>query len=366
MAGCGADIEANELIQSLTTDNDFTIPDVDFNDDAFKFPGDGTGPMYEAIHPLKESDLTTRTVGGAGLFDGLMVAIGSHLEQQFDKGRIAGAEYTKAYIAAFEGAMGNAVQFLLSKDSAFWQAQTAQVQAITARVQLETSKVQLAAVQLEAMNQKANYALTKMRLATESVNYCIAQFNLTQMLPAQKAGQDLSNDIATYNLANLLPAQLALSNAQKEGQLIENDTASYNLGQMFPMQLALTTAQKEGQEVANDTASYNLTVRLPKEVENLGYQGNMLKEQTEAQRAQTLDTRLDGSPVVGVLGKQKALYAQQIVSYQRDSELKAARIWSDAWITQKTIDEGLVPPDTFTNTNVNEVLETVRINNNLG
>jgi hypothetical protein len=75
---------------------------------------------------------------------------------------------------------------------------------------------------------------------------------------------------------------------------------------------------------------------------------------------------VDGTAVTGVLGKQKALYSQQITSYQRDSELKAARIWSDAWITQKTIDEGLVPPDTFTNTNVNAVLQTVRTNNNLG
>lgn len=366
MAGCGADIEANELIQSLTTDNDFTIPEVDFNDDVFKFPGDSTGAMYDAVKPLVEGDLTSRMVGGSGLFDGLMVALGSHLESQYDKGRIAGAEYTKAYIAAFEGAMGNAVQFLLSKDSAFWQAQSAQVQAITARVQLETAKVQLAATQLEAMNQKANYALTKMRLATESVNYCIAQFNLTQMLPAQKEGQDLSNQIADYNLTMLMPAELAMSQAQKEGQDLSNDTATYNLAQILPMQLLLNTAQKEGQLIANDTATYNLSTRLPKEVENLGYQGNMLKEQTEAQRAQTLDTRVDGTAVTGVLGKQKALYSQQIVSYQRDSELKAARIWSDAWITQKTIDEGLVPPDTFTNTNVNAVLQTVRTNNNLG
>ncbi|MNE83173.1 hypothetical protein D3C80_1799650 [compost metagenome] len=66
-----------------------------------------------------------------------------------------------------------------------------------------------------------------------------------------------------------------------------------------------------------------------------------------------------------MLGKQKLLYGQQITSYQRDSELKAARMWSDSWITQKTIDEGLLPPATFENSTVNSVLEKVRINNNL-
>ena len=121
-----------------------------------------------------------------------------------------------------------------------------------------------------------------------------------------------------------------------------------------------------GQEIANNTATYNLSNVLPKNVENLGFQGEMLKEQTEAQRAQTLDVRKDGAPVVGVLGKQKALYDQQITSYQRDAELKAARIWSDAWITQKTIDEGLVPPTTLANANVEKVLNQIQVNNNLG
>jgi hypothetical protein len=93
----------------------------------------------------------------------------------------------------------------------------------------------------------------------------------------------------------------------------------------------------------------------------------LLEEQTEVQRAQTLNTRTDGvTTVVGVLGKQKDLYSQQITSYQRDAETKAVKIFSDAWITQKTIDEGLVAPTHFTNTEINEVLGVLRTNLNLG
>lgn len=61
------------------------------------------------------------------------------------------------------------------------------------------------------------------------------------------------------------------------------------------------------------------------------------------QRAQT-DVRTDGSTVTGAVGKQKDLYSQQITSYQRNSELSAARVFSDAWITQKTIGRGFVAP----------------------
>ena len=88
--------------------------------------------------------------------------------------------------------------------------------------------------------------------------------------------------------------------------------------------------------------------------------------QSEAQRAQVSDTLSDGTPVAGLIGKQKDLYTQQINSYKRDAEVKAGKLWIDAWITMKTIDEGLLPPDQFTNTEINEVLATLKTNNVLG
>lgn len=277
--GCGADTEANELLVSLTSGDDFVIPDIDLSGPEYQIPGDGTGPAYDPIEPLTEAKLTSRVVGGTGMFDGLMASFSAHLRAEFEKGRITGADYVKAYISLSESALSGAVSYLLGKDQAFWQAQLAQAQAITAKVQLATAKVQMAAVRIEAMNAKAGYALTKLKLSTESVTYCTAQ----------------------YNLSNMLPQQLAA-----------------------------------------------------------------VKEQTEAQRAQTLDTRTDGVPVVGVLGKQKALYTQQITSYQRDSEVKASKLFTDAWITMKTIDEGLLPPSGFQNSSLDQVLTTLKTNNGLG
>ncbi len=282
MSTCGAEDEANGLISSLTQDATFPIPTVDFNDDDFKFP---PGLLDKEVKAITVADLTDGTVTGPGVFDALMRGFKSHLEQEFKANRITGNDYTKAYIALTESAMNQGVAFLLGKDTAVWQAQMAQVQAFTARVQLETAKVQLAAVQFEASAQKANYALTKMKIATEEVTYCSGKYNLQEMLPQQ---------------------------------LI-----------------------------------------------NLKVQETLLKEQAEAQRSQTLDTRTDGTTVVGSVGKQKALYEQQITSYKRNSELSAAKLWSDAWITQKTIDDGLAAPEMFQNLAVNNVLRVIQANNDL-
>lgn len=273
----GGDVNANQLLLSLMEGESITIPEINFNDPSFSIPNDLNSDLYKTVRRLSNEDLTQGVVGGSGTFDALMTGFKAHLREEFDASRISGAEYTKAFIALTEGAMGNATQFLLGRDAAFWQAVTAQANAITARVQLETAKVQYAGVLLEALNARANYALTKLKLATEDVTFASGEFQLTNILPQQRL---------------------------------------------------------------------------------------LLLEQTEAQRAQTLDNRTDGASVVGVLGKQKDLYTQQITSYQRDAEVKAAKLFTDAWTVQKTIDEGLLPPSGFTNASLDPILTTIKDNNN--
>lgn len=175
------------------------------------------------------TDLTVKVDGATAVFDGVMNSVYSHLGSEFEKNRITGADYTRAYIELTSAALSASVQFLLGKDAAYWQSLLIRQQAINAE--------------------------------------------------AQRA---------------------------------------------------------------------------------------LILEQTEVQHAQTMNTRLDGTTAItGAIGKQKDLYTQQIQSYIRDSELKAAKIFADAWITQKTLDEGLTAPTNFTNATVDIVLTKVRTNNAL-
>lgn len=435
---CGADVTANELIESLLAGKDFSVPNVELNSDALKLPTGANNEMYASILRLKVSDLTQGRVGGEGAFDTLMTSVKAHLREEYDKGRITGAEYTRAYSELVTASMQQATQFLLNKDQVYWTAQQSQIQSVIAMIQMESERVRLAALKFDALTSEANYALTKLKLANEDAQYCINKYTLEQMLPSQKAlldaqiqgqisandktryevtnllpkqsealglendGKKISNNTATYNLSAILPKQAAMLEAQRDGQLVQNDqgrytlqnlfpaqlekivadvervnadtevarynlsvllpmqnlTAKYNLEHMLPGQKAMVEAQKEGQDVANITATYNNEFLQPQQLQ-------LLKEQTETQRAQTLDSRADGVPVVGYVGKQKDLYTQQIDSYKRDAEIKAAKLVSDGWMTQKTIDEAAQTPASFQQNMVDSVLNRVKLNNGL-
>lgn len=121
---------------------------------------------------------------------------------------------------------------------------------------------------------------------------------------------------------------------------------------------ALTKMKIATESESYCAALFNADQMLPQQLK-------LLTEQTEAQRAQTLDTRTDGTVVKGSVGKQKELYSQQITSYQRDAEVKASKLFTDAWITQKTIDEGLNPPNGFTNASIDTILTKLKSNNGL-
>jgi hypothetical protein len=102
--------------------------------------------------------------------------------------------------------------------------------------------------------------------------------------------------------------------------------------------------------IANEDARYNGTLA----------QIDLVREQLETARAQTTNTRTNGDAVTGVVGKQKDLYTQQIDSYQKDAAFKVGKMYVDSWLTQKTIDEGLTPPNELINTTVNTVLNRLR------
>lgn len=344
MSDCGMKNAANYLMEELTTDVNMTFPEVDLNDPLFNFPGDINSALYQNVKALTNEDFTARVVGGQGTFDAMMAGVKAHLNEQWDAGRITGDDYSKVYLAMTEAAMSNSVQFLINRDATYWASQTAQLQAITARIQLETEKARLAMAQVEALNAKSNYALSKAALAKTQVEHCMLKFQLDNILPKenialirQNEGLGIDNLTKQFNLDSILITQHA-------GLEIDNNIKTFNLENMLP--------------IDHSTKSYTVTKLMPAQLD-------LIKEQYEVQLAQTADFRSDQSPVVGTLGKQKDLYTQQIESYKRNSEFQAAKVFSDAWITQKTIDEGILPPNVFANANIESVMTTLMNKNGL-
>jgi hypothetical protein len=76
------------------------------------------------------TDLTQATLEGSGAFDVLMRANKAHLEAEFNKDRIKGAEYATVYLGSLTQVMQTALQFLLSKEKVRLENELLEKQAL--------------------------------------------------------------------------------------------------------------------------------------------------------------------------------------------------------------------------------------------
>lgn len=252
---------AAQLEWNLSKGVDFSIPDVDWDDELYQIPQE----LIDALHKIPKAptveDITSRQFRGTGIFDAFMESIHNHMAHEYEEGRITGAEYATAWVQTTGMALQQAVAFALNKDKVYWELLLASVNALTGLISLATARVQLAIAQAQVHINRANYCLTKLKLATEDANFA-------------------------YGMENM-----------------------------------------------------------------------------EAARAQTSDRRLmDGATVEGAVGKQKDLIDEQITSFKRNAETKVVELYTNAWVAQKTVDEGLLAPSEFQNSGVDAVLRQLREN----
>lgn len=83
--------------------------------------------------PVTLAQLTDATLAGPGVFDTLMRANKAHLESEFTKGRIKGAEYATVYLGSLEAVMSASLAFLLQRDKASLESEllTKQILLVT-------------------------------------------------------------------------------------------------------------------------------------------------------------------------------------------------------------------------------------------
>src|SRR5690606_11832758 len=212
-----SDRQANFLMKGLVGEDNANLPDIDLSNEWFEIPWTLDHDVYKEVKRVEPEDITSKEVDGTGIFDVMMAGIRAHLELEYKKNRITGAEYAKIYVALTQAALTNAVQFALGKDQAFWASAKAQAEAITARVANEATK-------LQALLGRAEYALTKLKLATEDANFGAQKYNTTKILPAQRAllgaqmeaqrGQTSNHRSGGQEIEGLLAAQKALYEQQ--------------------------------------------------------------------------------------------------------------------------------------------------------
>lgn len=334
---------SKELLEKLTTGLDFSIPNVDFDDKAFKIPDSLLDALQKVPEPLTIGLLTERKIDGDGAFDAVMTALKSHLKLEYDEGRITGAEYSKAYIAMLQSALQFAVQYLISRDNAYYQALGAQTQALISSINVYKAKVELAIAQAQAHQNKAEYANRVLGLGAVEKQTLLtnAQTSKTteevKLVTSQTARTDQDTKLTTANIAKTeeetklvtantlkagkealhIEAQTALTEANKnkvteEVKLVTAQTTK------ITKEIPMVEAQTEQIKKNTDLAIAN-TAKVEEETRLVGtqilvqtQQEKLLKEQTEQIHAQTSDTKTDGSTeVTGLMGVQKDVNIKQ-------------------------------------------------------
>ena len=272
-----------------------------------------------AVTPIVVADLTEATLHGGGVFDLLMRASKEHLEQEFQKNRIKGGEYSSVYLGSLTAVLQQAVQFLLSKDKAANEAAL-----VEAQIRLADAQVALAAQQL--LNTKAEHEILLMGLP--KINAEIAQIQAqTAMLEQQKQNAILEG-VVLEKQALKITADIILSGHQGD-KLVADASLTREQTANAKVERTVLVAQE-----CKLRAEYDVLMQSKAKT---AAENALLIQKVATEKAQISALGVDENSVIG---KQVKLYAAQIEGYTRDAEQKAAKVMVDTWNVRRTTDDG--------------------------
>lgn len=139
------------------------------------------------------SDLTEAKLAGAGVFDVLMRATKAHLDEEFNKNRIKGAEYSTVYLGSLESVMRTALDFLMQKQKVALEAQLLELQVTLAGVEVEKAHAQRDLLVQQALN-----AVEEGKVLAQQVCKLKAEYDV---LLLQKDRQNAETALLTQKLA---------------------------------------------------------------------------------------------------------------------------------------------------------------------
>ena len=239
--------------------------------------------------PLDIEDFTKVDIKGDGVFDKLLQTFRIHLQEEFDKNRIVGKQYSDAFIQGYLGIERDAIELMLAK---------------------EKQALEIKLLESQIAGQEKQNQLIDAQIAGIVLDNVAKDFNNTKMLPEQLAQIIKENDILDvdrqtkgYNLDFILPAQLQNMLAEKlqtEAQTgligsnklnVDKDTAvkDYQLTFMMPKELERVTAEVGLSQANKSKVEYEVVSLLPAQLQNMTKQNSLLDAQAARTIAETAD-----------------------------------------------------------------------------
>jgi len=251
------------------------------------------------VTPIKVEDLTTIALNGTGTFDVLMQTVQLRLQEEYSKDRIMASDYSKVYLGALETVLGQSIQFLLSKDKAANEAAL-----------------------IEAQVRLAEASIVKMEKESELVDAQILK---------------LTADI------ELVAQQIILSKEQQLNLAVDRDKS-----------LAETALIQQ-----NERNAIAQNANILKQQAKIEAETGLLTQKKYTEEAQILDV-VNGLPVAGAVGKDKALRQAQTDGFFRDAEQKLSKIMTDSWNIRRSTDEAEIAPSELDNDGINSVIAVAK------
>lgn len=235
------------------------------------------------------NDLTEGKLDGSGVFDKLMVAAKAHLDAEFKKGAIKGAEYSQVYLGQVQAVLQTSLSFIATQQKVGLEADLLAKQILLADAQLAQTQAQ------------------------------------TELIKAQMDGLDADNALKEAQ-AEQVKAQTL--NVPFQGEQIKAQTE-------LVKQQTTNAVQEEKNLEAQECLLKSQFDNSQATVLQTQAQTNLLTQKIVTERAQVSSIGVDADSVVG---KQKALYQAQTDGFQRDAEQKVAKMYCDVWNVRRTTD----------------------------
>ncbi len=166
------------------------------------------------ITPVTVDDITQGSVTGTGIFDKLMATVAAQLQAEFKADRITQTDYGQVYVSALNNTLGQAIQFLLTKDQAALQAATLAAQYEKIALEKDILELQKQQLTLQLAQLEQQTLLIQSQILTDAAQRAlINQKTVTEV--AQTQDTPMSNISTGYS--GVVGKQNALYAAQTTG-----------------------------------------------------------------------------------------------------------------------------------------------------
>jgi hypothetical protein len=206
---------------------------------------------------LTTADLTSANASGQGVFDVLMRAVKSHLDEEFKRGAIKGPEYATVYLGSLNLAMQTGLSFLLQQQKTGLEVSILEKQLLLAGVQVDKAAIELAML-----------TASQAKIPAE-----IAQIEAQTLLIGQQKTSLIAEALNIPKQGSLLDAQVLVANKQVD---IANAEIDIKLQQVLVATAEVGIAQAK-------------LVNIPKEGAHLDAQTSLVTQQVTNLGAEKLD-----------------------------------------------------------------------------